>query len=156
MNIQWRKQRCFTCIYLIQICIFLVCFCYDQITSWEEMKEVFLAKLQTKKLCLCLRWKLNKTQAAQKRNIMSSSNTFIRISGPLPEVRKKSALINHWENRRWQKVLVVVTGQYDFEFSIKAAERKRRTENSAHKQEIEIIDNRNVQSFQSYLGNSNN
>ena len=87
---------------------------------------------------------------------MSSSNTFIRISGPLPKVRKKSALINHWENRRWQKVLVVVTDQYDFEFSIKAAERKRWTENSAHKQEIEIIDNRNVQSFQSYLGNSNN
>ena len=44
------------------------------------------------------------------------------------------------------KVLVVVTDRYDFEFSIKAADRKRRTEDSAHIQEIEIIDNRNLRS----------
>ena len=41
------------------------------------------------------------------------------------------------------EVLVVVTDQYDFEFSVKAAERKPRTEASAHLQEIEIIDNQN-------------
>ena len=35
-------------------------------------------------------------------------------------------------------MLVVVTDRYDFEFSIKAAYRKRRTENSAHIREIEI------------------
>ena len=46
------------------------------------------------------------------------------------------------------EVLVVVTDQYDFEFSIKTADRKRQTEDSAHIQEIEIIDNRNLlQSF---------
>ena len=55
------------------------------------------------------------------------------------------------------EVLVVVPDRYDFEFSIKADERKRRTEDSTHKQEIEIIGNRKVpRLFQSYLGNSNN
>ena len=44
------------------------------------------------------------------------------------------------------EVQVVITDRYDFEFSIKAAERKRRTEDSAHTREIEIIDNRNVHS----------
>ena len=39
------------------------------------------------------------------------------------------------------KVLVVVSDRYDFEISIKAAGRKRRTEDSTHVQEIEIIDN---------------
>ena len=42
-------------------------------------------------------------------------------------------------------MLVVVTDRYDFEFSIKAAERKRWTKDSTHMQETEIIDNRNVQ-----------
>ena len=55
------------------------------------------------------------------------------------------------------EVLAVVPDQYDFEFSIKAAERKHLTEDAAHIQETEIIDNRKViKSFQSYLGNSNN
>ena len=31
------------------------------------------------------------------RNIMQSSSIFIKISGPIPEV-KKSALINDWDN----------------------------------------------------------
>ena len=39
------------------------------------------------------------------------------------------------------EVLLVVTDRYDFEFSVKAAERKRWTEGSTHVQEIEIIDN---------------
>ena len=55
------------------------------------------------------------------------------------------------------EVLVVVSDRFDFEFSMKSAERKRRTEDSTHIQEIEIIDNRKVpksfQSYQSYLGN---
>ena len=54
-------------------------------------------------------------------------------------------------------MLAVVPDQYDFGFSIKAAEKKHLTEDSAHIQETEIIDNRKVtKSFQSYLGNSNN
>ena len=36
-------------------------------------------------------------KAAQVRNIMQSSRTFIKISGPIPEVRK-TALINDWLN----------------------------------------------------------
>ena len=40
------------------------------------------------------------------------------------------------------KVLVAVTDGYDFEFSIEAAERKRWTEDSTHKQEIEITDSK--------------
>ena len=56
------------------------------------------------------------------------------------------------------KLLVVVPNRYDFRFSIiKAAEGKRRTENSTHIHEIETIVNRKVQkSFQSYLEISNN
>ena len=54
-------------------------------------------------------------------------------------------------------MLVVVPDRFDFKFSIKATERKRRTEHSNHMQEIKIIGNRKVpMSFQSYLGNSNN
>ena len=55
------------------------------------------------------------------------------------------------------EVLVAVTDGYDFEFSIEAAERKRRTEDSTHTQEIKIVDSQKFpKSFQSYLGNSNN
>ena len=36
-------------------------------------------------------------KAAQVRNIMQSSRTFIKISEPIPEVRK-TALINDWLN----------------------------------------------------------
>ena len=55
------------------------------------------------------------------------------------------------------EVLVVVSNRYDFEFSIKSAERKRWTEGSTHIQEIKIIDSQKFpKSFQSYLGNSNN
>ena len=50
-------------------------------------------------------------------------------------------------------VFVAVPDRYDFEFSIKTAERKRYTEESTHIQEVEIINNRKVRkSFQSYLG----
>ena len=55
------------------------------------------------------------------------------------------------------EVLVTVTDGYDFEFSIEAAERKRRTEDSTHTQEIKIVDSQKFpKSFQSYLGNPNN
>ena len=41
-------------------------------------------------------------------------------------------------------MLAVVPDRYDFKFSIKAAERKHRTEDSTHMQEIEFIGNRKV------------
>ena len=44
------------------------------------------------------------------------------------------------------EVLVGVTDPYDFEFSIKAADRKRRRADRAHTQGIEVIDDRNVHS----------
>ena len=44
------------------------------------------------------------------------------------------------------EMMVVVTDQYDFEFSVKTDERKPRTEASAHLQEVEIVDNQNVHS----------
>ena len=47
----------------------------NQIVLWKEMKEVFSVKLQTKNHCICLRSKLNKTQAAQIRNIMQSHSS---------------------------------------------------------------------------------
>ena len=40
---------------------------------------------------------MNITQTAQIRNATQSSSTFIKISGPIPEI-KKSGLINAWEN----------------------------------------------------------
>ena len=55
------------------------------------------------------------------------------------------------------EILVVVSDQYSFEFSIKAAERKHETDDSTHMLEFEIIDNEKFpKSFQSYLGNSDN
>ena len=55
------------------------------------------------------------------------------------------------------EALVAFTDGYDFEFSIEAAERKRRTEDSTHTQEIKIVDSQKFpKSFQSYLGNPNN
>ena len=41
--------------------------------------------------------KINKNPAAKKCNMMQYLNFFIRISRPIPHV-KKSALINDWEN----------------------------------------------------------
>ena len=82
-----------------ETCIFLLCFCYswkdkpllvfdlfiseylDQIPPWEEMKEAFSVKLQTENCCFCLKWKLNKAQAAQRRNTMQSLSILIKISG---------------------------------------------------------------------------
>ena len=55
------------------------------------------------------------------------------------------------------EVLIAVTDGYDFEFSIEVAERKRRTEDSTHTQEIKTVDSQKFpKSFQSYLGNPNN
>ena len=56
---------------------------------------------------------------------------FKRFSNVVDEVSAKvlSSFLEY-------EVLVVVTDWYDFEFSIKAANRKRRTEDSAHIQEI--------------------
>ena len=52
------------------------------------------------------------------------------------------------------KVLVVALDRIDFQFSMKAAERKHRTEDSNYIQQIEIIDNLKVpKSFQAALGN---
>ena len=51
------------------------------------------------------------------------------------------------------EVLVVDTDRYDIEFSMKAAIRKCRTEDSSHIREIEVIDNRNVHS---HFNNNNN
>ena len=54
-------------------------------------------------------------------------------------------------------MLVAVSDRYDFGFSIKAAERKRLTEDSTHMQEIEIMDNQKIpKSFQGCFENSNN
>ena len=69
----------------------------DKILPLKEMKIAFSVKLQTECLCFCLRQKLEKTQAAQTRNIMQSLGTFIRISALVLGV-KKSALINDHEN----------------------------------------------------------
>ena len=54
-------------------------------------------------------------------------------------------------------LLVVVPDRYDFKFLNKICWKKRRTEDSTHMQEIEIVGNRKIPtSFQNYLGNSNN
>ena len=58
----------------------------------EGDKEGLSSKVPDWKLCFYLKWKSNKTQAAQIRNIMWSSNK--RKS----KVKKKSTLINDWGN----------------------------------------------------------
>ena len=68
-----------------------------KILPWKKMKIAFSVKLLTECLCFCLRQKLEKTQAAQTRNIMQSLSTSTRISGPIPGV-KKSTVINNYEN----------------------------------------------------------
>ena len=77
-------------------------------------------------------------------------NKFERFSNVADEISAKS-LSSFLEC----EVLVVIADRYGFEFSIKGAERKHRTEDSTRIQENEIIDNRKVpNSCQSYLRNS--
>ena len=72
----------------------------------------------------------------------TGTDFMVRFSNVADEVSAKllSSLLEY-------EVLVVVTDRYDFEFSMKAADRKRRTEDSDHIQETEIINNRNVHSY---------
>ena len=44
----------------------------DKILLWKEMKLAFSARFQAKNLCFSSRWKLNKIQAAQTRNIYNA------------------------------------------------------------------------------------
>ena len=67
----------------------------DHIPPWKEIKEAFSVTVQTENLFLLK--KLNKIKAAQIWNIVRSLSTFIRTSGPIPEMQK-SALINDWQN----------------------------------------------------------
>ena len=67
----------------------------DHIPPWKEIKEAFSVTVQTENLFLLT--KLNKIKAAQIWNIVRSLSTFIRTSGPIPEMQK-SALINDWQN----------------------------------------------------------
>ena len=70
---------------------------------------------------------------------------FERFSNVAEEISFKF-LSKFLSNFLEYEVLVVDIDRYVFQFSIKVAERKRRTEDSTHIQEIEIINNRNVQS----------
>ena len=56
---------------------------------------------------------------------------FERFSNVADEISTKPL-----SSYRECEVLVIVPDQYDFEFSMKGAERKRRTEDSTHIQEI--------------------
>ena len=72
---------------------------------------------------------------------------FEKFSNVADEISEK-----HLWNFLECELLVVVSDRYDFKLLIKAAERKRWTEDSTHIQEIEIIGNRKVRNlFQSYL-----
>ena len=62
------------------------------------MKEAFPVKLQTENLFLLKIKMKQKTQSPKIRNVIQSLSTFIRISGPIPEVKKTIALINNWED----------------------------------------------------------
>ena len=66
-------------------------------------------------------------------------NKFERFSNMSDEISAKflSSFIEY-------EVLVVVPARYDYELSIKGVERKRRTGGSAHIQEMEIIDKRQL------------
>ena len=86
------------------------------------------------------------------QSIDYSNSKFERFSNVADEI-STTLLANFLEC----EVLVAVPDRYDFEFLIRAAERKRRTEYSTHMQKIEIIDNQKCpKSFQSYLENNDN
>ena len=77
--------------------------------------------------------------AYKKNKVHSKFERFSNIAHEVPATFLSSFLK--------YEVLVVVTDWYDFEFSIKAADRKYQTEDWAHEQEIEIIDNLNFHSY---------
>ena len=83
--------------------------------------------------------------AYKKDKVYSNFERFSNVADEVPATLLPSFLK--------YEVLVVVIDWYDFEFSIKTADRKYQTEDSAHVKEIEIIDNRNFHShFKVYLG----
>ena len=80
------------------------------------------------------------------------SNKFERFSNVAEEISTK--LLSSFLKG---EVLDGVGDGYDVEFSIEAAERKLRTENSTYMEEIEITNSQTFPKlFQSYLGISNN
>ena len=79
-------------------------------------------------------------------------NKFERFSNVADEISAK--LLSSFLKG---EVLDAVSDGYDVEFSIEAAERKRRTEDSTHMEEIEITNSQKCpKSFQNYLAISNN
>ena len=106
MNIMWSKQPPYTwsclwnlkfwCFFFWKVLAFFkrVSEYLDQILQWKEMKEAFLVKLQTENLCFCLRWKLNKTQASQIKNINVVFNHIHQNIRTYP--RSKKICIDQW------------------------------------------------------------
>ena len=70
-KIDWVKKLCFN---------FAFCFCY----TWNYLVEIYIFLV----FFCCWRNSLNRSQPAKITSIMEPSNTFIRISGPIPEVKK--------------------------------------------------------------------
>ena len=66
----------------------------NKILQWKDMKKAFSVTHETENFCFCLRQKLNENQTAQIRNIVQSLRTFIKLSGPIPEV--KEICIDQW------------------------------------------------------------
>ena len=76
---------------------------------------------------------------------------FKRFSNVADEISTKNSTQAFLNVKCWLQFLI------DMILSFQAAERKRRTEDSTHMQEIGIIDKQKFpKSFQSYLGNSKN
>ena len=94
-----RKWSLLVLLKFIPLKFLIICF-YRTLQNFDvywkkcsmEGDEVGISvKFQTENLCFCLRWKLNKTQAAQTKNINNAIFKHIIIAGPIPKV-KKSAL----------------------------------------------------------------
>ena len=145
----------FKTFYLVNFVLFhWICFIYGAVR--HTAKSNLLNEIEIERYSLHSLWEiLIKVQLLliswQYYNILitTSSKDFSNIADDISAKLLSSFLEC--------EMLVVISDWYGFEFSIKEGERKQRTEDSTHIQEIKITDNRKVpKSFQSCLGNSNN
>ena len=99
--------------FLLLFFVFVILKVTDQIPSWKKMKEAFSVKLQTEKLCFCLRWKLNKIQAAQIKNKNVVFKHFHQnIRGYLGPPLGKYCILGRVWPRWWVTSWEVVTNKF--------------------------------------------
>ena len=95
-KIDWVKKLCFnfafcfcyTWNYLVEIYIFLVLFCCWRNSFMKGDEGCNISKATDRNRLFLLKIKIKQKSACQNNEYNGPSNTFIRISGPIPEVKK--------------------------------------------------------------------